>query len=135
MPDRVMVIVPRSAPALYNYLREKFAGDPSVSVVVDRRMRERRQKVGAATAERRGARGGGGGGGPGRAAARRAAAGLAAPGHRGRREVAGRPLHAPAHQSTRPRDEPVPPSARPQSSGLVSVGPGGAGAGAAGGQV
>jgi hypothetical protein len=53
MPDRVMVIVPRSAPALYNYLREKFAGDPSVSVVVDRRMRERRQKVGAQTAERR----------------------------------------------------------------------------------
>lgn len=53
MPDRVMVIVPRSAPALYNYLREKFAGDPSVSVVQDRRRTQRREGRGKGPSERR----------------------------------------------------------------------------------
>ncbi len=53
MPDRVMVIVPRSAPALYAYLKEKFAGDPTVSVLQDRRRAQRREGKGQAAAERR----------------------------------------------------------------------------------
>ncbi|HET8577490.1 MAG TPA: hypothetical protein VFO18_10355 [Methylomirabilota bacterium] len=53
MAERVMIIVPRTAPALYAYLKEKFAGDPTVSVIVDRRTRERRQKAATPAAERR----------------------------------------------------------------------------------
>jgi hypothetical protein len=53
MAERVTIIVPRNAPALYAYLKEKFADDATVSVVVDRRVRERREKVAAPAAERR----------------------------------------------------------------------------------
>lgn len=53
MPDRVMVIVPRSAPALYSYLKEKFSGDPSVWVVQDRRRNQRRAGRGKGPTERR----------------------------------------------------------------------------------
>ncbi len=53
MAERVMVIVPRTAPALYAYLKEKFAADPTVSVMVDRRSRDRRQRQEAPAAERR----------------------------------------------------------------------------------
>jgi hypothetical protein len=53
MADRVTIIVPRTAPALYAYLKEKFADDATVSVVVDRRTRERREKAGTPATERR----------------------------------------------------------------------------------
>ena len=53
MADRVTIIVPRTAPALYAYLKEKFADDATVSVVVDRRTRERREKVATPPTERR----------------------------------------------------------------------------------
>jgi hypothetical protein len=53
MADRVMIIVPRTAPALYAYLKDKFAGDPTVSVIVDRRTRERREKAATPATERR----------------------------------------------------------------------------------
>lgn len=53
MAERVTIIVPRTAPALYAYLKEKFADDASVSVVVDRRVRERREKAAAPATERR----------------------------------------------------------------------------------
>ena len=53
MPDRVMIIVPRTAPALYAYLKEKFSGDSTVSVIVDRRTRERREKAATPATERR----------------------------------------------------------------------------------
>ena len=53
MPDRVMVIVPRSAPALYSYLKEKFSGDATVWVVQDRRRIQRREGKKKGPAERR----------------------------------------------------------------------------------
>jgi hypothetical protein len=53
MADRVTIIVPRTAPALYAYLKEKFADDATVSVVVDRRARERREKAATPATERR----------------------------------------------------------------------------------
>lgn len=53
MADRVTIIVPRTAPALYAYLKDKFAGDTSVSVILDRRTRERRQKADTPATERR----------------------------------------------------------------------------------
>jgi hypothetical protein len=53
MAERVTIIVPRTAPALYAYLKEKFADDATVSVVVDRRVRERREKAAPPATERR----------------------------------------------------------------------------------
>jgi hypothetical protein len=53
MAEKVMVIVPRTAPALFAYLKEKFAADPTISVVVDRRSRERRGRNDAPATERR----------------------------------------------------------------------------------
>jgi hypothetical protein len=53
MADRVTIIVPRTAPALFAYLKEKFADDATVSVVVDRRTRERREKAASPATERR----------------------------------------------------------------------------------
>ncbi len=53
MADRVTIIVPRTAPALFAYLKEKFADDATVSVVVDRRTRERREKAATPATERR----------------------------------------------------------------------------------
>jgi hypothetical protein len=53
MAERVMVIVPRTAPALFAYLKEKFANDPTISVMMDRRSQERRRRSDAPVAERR----------------------------------------------------------------------------------
>ena len=53
MPDRVMVIVPRSAPSLYGYLKEKFVGDSTVSVIQDRRRAQRREGKEQVAVERR----------------------------------------------------------------------------------
>jgi len=53
MAKKVMVIVPRTAPALFAYLKEKFADDQTISVVMDRRIAERRQRRDTPSAERR----------------------------------------------------------------------------------
>jgi hypothetical protein len=53
MAEKVMVIVPRTAPALFAYLKEKFANDPTISVMMDRRSQERRRRSDAPVAERR----------------------------------------------------------------------------------
>jgi hypothetical protein len=53
MAKKVMVIVPRTAPALFAYLRDKFADDSTISVLMDRRVGERRQRKDAPTTERR----------------------------------------------------------------------------------
>ena len=48
-----MVIVPRTAPALFAYLKEKFADDQTISVVMDRRIVERRRRSDTPSTERR----------------------------------------------------------------------------------
>jgi hypothetical protein len=48
-----MVIVPRTAPALFAYLKEKFADDQTISVVMDRRIAERRRRRDTPSTERR----------------------------------------------------------------------------------
>ena len=48
-----MVIVPRTAPALFAYLKEKFADDQTISVVMDRRITERRRRSDTPSTERR----------------------------------------------------------------------------------
>jgi hypothetical protein len=53
MAKKVMVIVPRTAPALFAYLKDKFADDSTISVIMDRRSGERRQRSDAPTTERR----------------------------------------------------------------------------------
>jgi len=53
MPNKVMVIVPRTAPALFAYLKEKFADDQTISVILDRRITERRRLHEAPRTERR----------------------------------------------------------------------------------
>jgi len=53
MPNKVMVIVPRTAPALFAYLKEKFADDRTISVIMDRRIAERRRLNEAPRTERR----------------------------------------------------------------------------------
>jgi hypothetical protein len=53
MAKKVMVIVPRTAPALFAYLKDKFADDSTISVIMDRRSGERRQRSDAPTMERR----------------------------------------------------------------------------------
>jgi len=53
MAKKVMVIVPRTAPALFAYLKEKFADDQTISVVMDRRITERRRRRDAPSKERR----------------------------------------------------------------------------------
>ena len=53
MAGKVMVIVPRTAPALYAYLKGKFAEDPTISVIQDRRSGERRRRNDAPPSERR----------------------------------------------------------------------------------
>jgi hypothetical protein len=53
MAEKVMVIVPRTAPALFAYLKEKFAEDATISVIMDRRTGERRRRSDAPAAERR----------------------------------------------------------------------------------
>ena len=53
MPDKVTVIVPRTAPALFAYLKEKFADDQTISVIMDRRIAERRRLNETPRTERR----------------------------------------------------------------------------------
>ena len=53
MAEKVMVIVPRTAPALFAYLKDKFAEDPTISVIMDRRTGERRGRRDAPAIERR----------------------------------------------------------------------------------
>jgi hypothetical protein len=53
MAEKVMVIVPRTAPALFAYLKEKFAEDPTISVIMDQRSGERRRRNDAPASERR----------------------------------------------------------------------------------
>ncbi len=53
MAQKVMVIVPRTAPALFAYLKDKFAADPTISVLIDRRTRDRRRRSDVPIVERR----------------------------------------------------------------------------------
>jgi len=53
MAKKVMVIVPRTAPALFAYLKEKFADDQTISVIMDRRIAERRRRRDTPSTERR----------------------------------------------------------------------------------
>jgi len=53
MAKKVMVVVPRTAPALFAYLKEKFADDQTISVVMDRRIAERRRRRDTPSTERR----------------------------------------------------------------------------------
>ena len=53
MAKKDMVIVPRTAPALFAYLKDKFADDATISVIMDRRIGERRRRSDAPTMERR----------------------------------------------------------------------------------
>ena len=53
MAKKVMVIVPRTAPALFAYLKEKFADDQTISVVMERRIAERRRRRDTPSTERR----------------------------------------------------------------------------------
>ena len=53
MAEKVMVIVPRTAPALFAYLKEKFAADPTISVMMDRRSGQRRRRSDMPVTERR----------------------------------------------------------------------------------
>ena len=53
MAEKVMVIVPRTAPALFAYLKGKFADDPTISVIMDRRSGERRRRKDTPSTERR----------------------------------------------------------------------------------
>ncbi len=53
MAEKVMVIVPRTAPALFAYLKEKFAEDSTISVIMARRSGQRRRRNDAPAAERR----------------------------------------------------------------------------------
>lgn len=50
---RTLFVVSRHHPDLYAYLRERFASDANVEVILDRRLRQRRQRSEAAAVERR----------------------------------------------------------------------------------
>ena len=50
---RNLFVVSRRYPDLYEYLRERFASDSAVEVILDRRIAQRRQSNQAASAERR----------------------------------------------------------------------------------
>jgi hypothetical protein len=52
MPRR-LIIVSRNHPDLYVYLRDRFAREGDVEVILDRRLVERRQVQVAASSERR----------------------------------------------------------------------------------
>ena len=53
MARKVRIVVPRSAPALFAYLKEKFADDQTISVIMDRRVAQRRRRSDPPSAERR----------------------------------------------------------------------------------
>lgn len=42
---RYLLIVARNQPELWHYLKNNFAGDEKVEVILDRRRRERRQRI------------------------------------------------------------------------------------------
>lgn len=48
-----ILVVARNQRSLYEYLKNDFAGDPEVVVVMDRRQGERRRRADVSTAERR----------------------------------------------------------------------------------
>jgi len=50
---RYLLIVARNQPDLWRYLKQNFAGDEKVEVILDRRRGERRQRVQAYGPERR----------------------------------------------------------------------------------
>jgi len=50
---RTLFVVSRRNPDLYQYLRERFASDPAVEVILDRRVAQRRQRRLPVDAERR----------------------------------------------------------------------------------
>ena len=50
---RHLFIVARSHPDLYTYLCERFANDPNVEVILDRRVGQRRQRAMTVTEDRR----------------------------------------------------------------------------------
>ena len=50
---RTLFIVSRQHPDLYAYLRERFATDTAVEVILDRRVIQRRQREAAREADRR----------------------------------------------------------------------------------
>ena len=50
---RTLFIVSRHHPDLYAYLRERFAGDRGVEVILDRRLGQRRQRSRSHETERR----------------------------------------------------------------------------------
>jgi hypothetical protein len=53
---RHLLIISRHHPALYDYVRERFAAEPTVAVILDRRRgRDRRTQRGEADVERRSA--------------------------------------------------------------------------------
>jgi hypothetical protein len=54
MTDRYLYIIARTNPGLFDVLSEQFAGDPTVTVILDRRQGERRENPrGVEAAERR----------------------------------------------------------------------------------
>jgi hypothetical protein len=53
MIERLILVAPRLDVELYEYLRQKFAGDPTVAVVADRRAWQRRRQVSLREPERR----------------------------------------------------------------------------------
>ena len=50
---RTLFIVSRQHPDLYAYLRERFASDTAVEVILDRRLGQRRQRAAQIATERR----------------------------------------------------------------------------------
>ena len=52
---RYLLIVARNQPDLWRYLKNNFAGDEKVEVILDRRRGERRQRIQSHEPERRGA--------------------------------------------------------------------------------
>ena len=50
---RCLLIVAREQPDLWHHLTRDFAGDEGVQVILDRRRRERRQRVQTSESERR----------------------------------------------------------------------------------
>jgi hypothetical protein len=50
---RTLFVVSRRHPDLYHYLRERFASDAAVEVILDRRIAERRQRQTPRATERR----------------------------------------------------------------------------------
>jgi hypothetical protein len=52
---RTLIIVARDEPELWQSLKAQFAADETVEVILDRRLRERRQRIQACEPDRRGA--------------------------------------------------------------------------------